>query len=130
MSDGETPRDGIGSVGEEAAKLLGALQDWARDSGGDYAEAASGLVEGAAASLDSLNEHIATGGQDCRYCPLCRAIAAARATSPEVRQHLIAAGSSLLQAASAAISTDTAASATEQEPVEKIGLTDSDDWDD
>ena len=34
-------QDPVGSVGEEAAKLLGALSNWARDQGGDYAGSAA-----------------------------------------------------------------------------------------
>jgi len=36
--------DPVGSVGEEAAKLLGALSDWARDQGTDYAGSAAGAA--------------------------------------------------------------------------------------
>ena len=34
-----------GSVGEEAAKLLGALSEWARDQGTDYAGSGRGRRE-------------------------------------------------------------------------------------
>jgi len=33
-------------------------------------------------------EHIATGAPECRFCPLCRLIALARETSPELAGHL------------------------------------------
>ncbi|NHA00004.1 hypothetical protein G5V59_06715 [Nocardioides sp. W3-2-3] len=46
-----------------------------------------------------VNEHIATGSAECRYCPVCRVVHAVRETSPEVRTHLLSAASSLLQAA-------------------------------
>lgn len=95
----------VGSVGEEAAKLLGALQELARESGGEYAGAAAAAAGGAASSLGSLNEHLATGGADCRYCPLCQVISVVRQTSPEVRQHLSTAASSLLQAAAGVLAT-------------------------
>ena len=35
----------VGSVGEEAAKLLGALSEWARDQGTDYAGSGRGCRE-------------------------------------------------------------------------------------
>lgn len=84
----------VGSVGEEATKLFLALQDWARENKGEYA-AQAGVFAAAAAEV---NEHIATGGKDCRYCPLCLLISSMRSTSPEVRHHLSSAGSSLLEA--------------------------------
>ena len=67
----------VGSLGSEAAQLLQALQDWARDAGSD--------------------QHIATGSPACTYCPLCRVISALR-DNPEVRQHLSTAASSLMEA--------------------------------
>jgi hypothetical protein len=81
---GEDGPDPVGSVGEEAAKLLSALQDWATESGAGFSD---------------LHEHLATGSDECRYCPVCRAISLVRQTSPEVRAHLTAAAGSLLQAA-------------------------------
>lgn len=120
MSDENEP---VGSVAEEAAKLLGALQDWARESGHETAGAASG----AAAAFRNLNEHLATGGQDCKYCPVCQLISVVRQTSPEVKNHLSTAASSLLHAAAAAMSTDVSRRES-QAPVEKIDLVD-DAWD-
>jgi hypothetical protein len=111
----------VGSLGEEAVKLFKTLQDWAQESGGDAA------VTGAASAFASFNEHIATGDQECRYCPICQVISAVREVSPEVKQHLGTAASSLLQAAAAAMSTDVAPRR-EDTPVEKIDLTD-DAWD-
>lgn len=94
------PEPGVGSVAEEAAKLVGALQDWARDSAPGPAAGGSGfLTSGLAAKLSEVNAHLATGGQDCAYCPLCQAISLVRAASPEVRAHLATAASALLQAA-------------------------------
>jgi hypothetical protein len=110
----------VGSLGEEAVKLLGALQDWAKDSGGDAA------ATGAASAFKSFNEHVATGDQECTYCPLCQVISAVREVSPEVKQHLSAAASSLMHAAAAAMSTGSRRR--EESPVEKIDLTD-DAWD-
>ena len=65
------------------------------------ASAASGM----AAGLRDVNEHIATGGEDCRYCPVCRGIELVRQTSPEVKAHLAVAASSLLQAAAGLLET-------------------------
>jgi hypothetical protein len=64
--------DRVGSVAEEAVKLLGALQDWAKESAGDTAGAAGAAATGAAEALRGIDEHIATGGEDCRYCRCAR----------------------------------------------------------
>ncbi len=47
---GREGKDGedVGSVSEEAAKLLHALQDWAKESGTEYAGATAAAAEGAA----------------------------------------------------------------------------------
>jgi hypothetical protein len=39
--------------------------------------------------------HIATGAAACRYCPVCRAIAVARTSGPDIVEHLMDAGRSL-----------------------------------
>lgn len=108
-----------GSVGEEAVKLLQALQDWARDGAGDATDA----------TAHRINEHLATGGPDCRYCPLCQVIAAVRGTSPEVRGHLTAAATSLLHAVGAVLATPVPdRGAGRRDPVQKIDL--DDEWED
>lgn len=86
----------VGSVGEEAAKLLGALQEWARESGSAYL---GGVTEDLGDHVKDLGAHVAHG-EDCRYCPLCQAIRVFRETSPEVKQHLASAAGSLAQAVS------------------------------
>ncbi len=105
MSPG--PQDPVGDVGEEAVKLLAALSDWARASGGEYADAAAAAAAGASATLADVTEHLATGGADCTYCPVCRVIAAVRGTSPEVREHLRSAATSLVEAAAGLLATTT-----------------------
>lgn len=124
------PQEAVGSVGEEAAKLFGALSDWARDQGaeqvGDRAgAAAAGARDALVDGLHGLGEHVATGGQDCRYCPVCQVIHAVRQTSPEVREHLARAATSLVQAAAGLL----APPARERGPVERIDLDDEAGWD-
>ena len=119
MPEGE---DEVGSVAEEAAKLFGALQDWAQESGAAQAGAAASTAAGVAAGLRDINEHIATGGDDCRYCPVCRGIELVRQTSPEVKAHLAVAASSLLQAASGLLETQVPKDASRDRGVEKIDL--------
>ena len=101
--EGGGPGDGpVGSVGEEAAKLFGALQDWARTAGaGASADAGAGL----GAAFKHVDEHIATGDDSCTYCPVCQVITRLRATSPEVRLHLAVAARSLLEAAAGMLET-------------------------
>ena len=88
MSHGDArPGDGghepLGSVGEEAAKLFDALQEWARDGAGG-----------------ERHGHATAGGVECTgWCPVCRGAQLVRQTSPEVKAHLTAAAGSLLQAA-------------------------------
>jgi hypothetical protein len=86
-----TPReeDPVGSVGDEAAKLLGALADWAGEHIGDRV----------GDRAREVNEHIATGDAECLYCPVCRTVHAVREASPEVKAQLAGAASTFLQAA-------------------------------
>ncbi len=80
--------DSAGSSVQEAAKLLVALIDRARDNlGGE---------QGDSGYLGALGD-IGGGGQaaECRWCPLCQAIAFVRATNPEVREQVATAALSL-----------------------------------
>lgn len=101
----------VGSVGEEAAKLFGALADWARDHTPDTAAqpdlgaALGGVASHAARAFTEVNDHLATGSAECRYCPVCRTVHVIRETSPEVRAHLAQAASSFLQAAAGLLAT-------------------------
>ena len=115
--DGETPDDDLGTVAEEAAKLLGALAGWAGDQGTDWGRGvagAAGAAAGSAAELashlqeglrDGLAENLATGAPECRWCPVCRTVHAVRELSPEVRAHLTSAASSLIAAAAGILAT-------------------------
>jgi hypothetical protein len=64
----------VGSVAEEAAKLLGALSDWAQDAG---------LGPG-----QHAHEHLATGAPECTWGPICRTVHAVRQIDPAVRAQL------------------------------------------
>jgi hypothetical protein len=121
-------QDPVGSVGEEAAKLLGALSDWARDQGDDYAGSAAEAAGSFAHAVQDVSQHIATGGEDCRYCPVCQVIHVVRNTSPEVRTHLSVAASSLMHAAAGLLATQTG-DESKSAPVEKIDLDAGADWD-
>jgi hypothetical protein len=104
------PDEEIGSVADEAAKLFGALSGWAREA----------------------NEHVATGAEECTYCPICRTVHVVRLASPEVRTHLALAAANLMQAAAgilAAASNDDSrgGGAARGDGVEHIDL-DEGDW--
>ena len=116
QTDGPEP---VGSVAEEAAKLLGALTGWAREHGNGVAATADSVGQ-------ELHEHLATGAPACAWCPVCRTISAVRQTRPEVRAHLTSAATSLMLAVSEMMATHPQA----REPgVERIDLDDDlDGW--
>ncbi len=70
--------EALGSAAEEAARLLSAVEGWARTR------------------LDS--EHLATGGAECLACPVCQAISAARQVKPETVDHLLDSAASFVAA--------------------------------
>lgn len=106
MSD--HPHDPVGSVGEEAAKLLGALGGWASEHARD------------------VDEHLATGSAECLYCPVCRTVHAVRNASPEVKAQLAIAAQGLLQAATGLLAAVTDAEKAPSSPVQHIDLDDAD----
>lgn len=75
----------------EAVRLVDTIR---RRIGGG---APTGDVWGDATS-EAWGDHIATGAPECRYCPVCRAIAASRAAGPDVLGHVVSAGESLYAA--------------------------------
>jgi len=95
----------VGSVGEEALKLFGALVDVARQHGAEAGGGIGGLADQATSLVHEVNDHIATGSAECKYCPVCRVVHAVRETSPEVKAHLLTAATSLLQAAAGVLET-------------------------
>lgn len=104
----ETPDDDVGSVGEEAAKLFGALSGWARD----------------------VSDHVDTGAAECSYCPICRTVHVIRQAGPEVRDHLAVAATSLMHAAAGVLAATARAPDTDRAGgVEHIDLdVDQGDW--
>lgn len=105
--DREEPQ--VGTVAEEAAKLLGALSGWAKDAAYD------------------VDAHIATGAPECTACPICRTVHAVRELSPEVTSHLASAATSLMHAAAGLMATATPGPGA-REGVEHIDLDDDGDW--
>ena len=70
MTDADEP---VGSAAEEAAKLLGAVSDWAREHGGSLGAGVGGLATQMAAAVHEVDEHVATGAPECRWCPVITA---------------------------------------------------------
>ena len=120
----EPHEEPLGSAAEEAAKLLGAVAEWAREHGAEWGSAVGGLAAHAAEAAHDVDAHLATGAEECLWCPVCRAVRVFRAASPEVREHLTTAATSLAQAAAAMLATPTPERGA---GVEHIDLTDE-DW--
>lgn len=118
----------VGSVGDEAAKLFAALSGMAKDATASGGNHATGAADGLAGAFRDLNAHVATGGADCRFCPVCQVIHAVRETSPEVKQHLAVAASSLMHAAAGVLATQVPESGARDRGVENIDLNDGDSW--
>lgn len=114
----------VGTLSEEAARLFGVLAGMARDHG---AEAAGNAADSAAHAAHNFNEHIATDQAECRYCPICQVVHVVRATSPEVKAHLLTAANSLVQAAATALATQVP-EREPSEPVQRIDLDEDGGW--
>lgn len=130
-ADGAEGADDVGGVGEEAAKLFGALADWARDHGSDLGpqigQGISGLAAHAASAAREVDEHLDTGAPECAWCPVCRTVHVIRQASPEVRDHLAVAAASLMQAAAGVlVAASRGSDSRQRDGVERIDL-DGDD---
>jgi hypothetical protein len=112
QDDDPSTNDAVGSVAEEAIKLLGALSTWAKDATPD------------------LEGHLATGAAECTYCPICRTVHVVRDLRPEVKEQLVTAASSALQALSGLLAAATPAGGGAPSGVEHINLDDTGDWPD
>ncbi len=78
------PEPELGTLGEEAAKLLDAVHGWARRT--------------------FSAEHIATGAQECTGCPVCQVVSVLRGDHPDVTERLsglAAAGAEFLRTVTA-----------------------------
>lgn len=118
----------VGSVAEEALKLFGALSDWAKEQGAGAGQGLADAAATAAKAAQEVNEHLATGADECTWCPLCRTVHTLRDLSPEVKAHLAVAGSNLLQAAAALLSTAVPDAAPRQAPSDVEHIPVDEDW--
>jgi hypothetical protein len=69
-----------GPLAEEAARLVEAITDWARNSAGDLSMAGVG------------------SGAECQVCPFCQLLALVRRAQPETFGHLADASASMVAA--------------------------------
>lgn len=93
-------------LAEEAARLFGAVQDWARES--FPAPGPEGQL-----------------GADCQWCPLCQLMSVLRGDRPEVTERVAEAGAALLTAVRALV--DSAGQAPAAPRVQRIDLDDASD---
>ena len=102
-----TSRPEVGSAAEEAVRLFAVVEEWARTR-------AAGLLDA---------DHLATGSAECRVCPLCQAIGAARNVRPEAVEHLLDAAASFVAALRAAVAVPADGEAARRAPgVERIDI--------
>lgn len=100
-----------GTFGEEAARLLDAVADWARANLGDV----------------DWRGHIATGAPECAWCPLCQLISVLRGERPEINEKIAEATMSVVAALRAVLDAATERPDSAQPRVQRINLSDSDD---
>lgn len=115
--DAPEPEPEVGSLAEETAKLLEALEGWTRRRDPH---------DPPAANEPDNHDHDASGtpSGDCRLCPLCQGARLMRSVTPEVRDHLNSAVGSLLQAASAMVAAHSADNRPAEPRVQHIDLDD------
>src|SRR4051812_46249384 len=77
---------------EEAVKLFETVRRRLRTSGSPAPDDVWGQA------TREPEPGIATGAAECRYCPICRTIAAARTSGPDVVDHVADAGLALMAA--------------------------------
>lgn len=91
-----------GYVLEEAVKLLDTLRRrWNSTVGGPGGAGATGGEDPGdvwGQAVREEPEHLPGAAAECRYCPICRTIAAAREGGPDVVSHMMDAGQSLIAA--------------------------------
>ncbi len=98
-----------GPLGEEATRLLAAVEQWAR-------QRTQGLRDGGPWD----DEHLADGSAACAVCPVCQAVAALRKVNPETVDHLLDATASVLAALRSTVAEHQQTAPAAGSPVERI----------
>ncbi|MGI5168685.1 hypothetical protein ACQEU3_30490 [Spirillospora sp. CA-253888] len=88
-----------GDVLDEAAKLFDVLRRRVTGDAGGGSGRSGGADDDVWSRAVAGDPHIATGAPECRNCPICRAVALARESGPDVGRHVREAGRSLMAAA-------------------------------
>lgn len=136
---GDVPGDEepVGSLGEEAARLVEALADWTRQHQHAAGAGEPDPGEEVPGADEAGHRHDPLGAEECRWCPVCRVVHAVRETSPEVRAHLATAAQSLLHAAAGMLATTPPAGGREGREgrvehieMDDVGSDDVEDWED
>lgn len=120
MRDAQAPGEPVGSLGEEAVRLLSAMSAWAEDHSGPGAAGEAPLRPADAQATACA----------CQWCPVCQVAAKVRSASPELRDQLVLSGLALTSAAQALLETLAAPPArnpASAPDVEHIDLTDEKD---
>ncbi len=92
--------EAVGTLAEEAAKLLGAAEEWWR-------------------SHAPSPEH---AGPECRVCPFCQVVSVVRRVEPDVVEKVTEAAVALLVALKGAVETPDAEPRRADVPVERIDI--------
>lgn len=100
-----------GPLVDEAARLLSAVEAWAR-------QRSDGLRAGAGVLWD--DEHLANGSAACALCPVCQAVAALRKVNPQTVDHLLDATASMLAALRSTVNEHRSPDPAATQPVERI----------
>lgn len=95
----------MGSLAEETAKLIGVLSGWACENVAEASERFQEPASEATESAHRFSDHEGLRATECTTCPVCRTIHAVRQLSPDVKEHLAAAATSLAHAATALLAT-------------------------
>ncbi len=108
MAEDHPPHQPHPPFADEAGRLLGMLQEWARQTFPPAPEGTAGASDGAAAPV-------------CQWCPLCQFMAVLRGDRPEVTERVAEAGSAIATALRSVLDAATGAGVPEQpEPAPRV----------
>ncbi|WP_433325568.1 hypothetical protein [Spirillospora sp. CA-294931] len=95
----EQPGDVLGEAARIADRLAGELRRRLGDLGAGVGRDEGGDVWSRATAREPEHTDTAAASAECRHCPICRGMALARESGPDVGEHVRQAGRSLLAAA-------------------------------
>jgi hypothetical protein len=92
------PKEPVGSVAEEAAKLFAVLQQASADARGAEAPPPTEPSTEEPPAADDVPAADHQHGTECQWCPVCQLIGKVRRTSPETIEQLSSAAAGVLGA--------------------------------